>query len=250
MHLTPNETLDYISESSEIKNKKSIKKMLVLAILAGMAIGFGAMGSTLAAGDFYKTNYGLAKFIAGVVFPVGLIFVILCRLELFTSNCLIVVGAIKKKITLSNMFRILAIVWIGNLIGALIVSFITYKTGTLSPAAQKFLFSANYARVSASAIDIFLKSIMANVIVAACAVSAYAAKDWSGKMLACWFFIMLFTILGYDHSIANMTYIPTSMMMGANISIAQAFYNIGIATVGNFVGGIIIGISFYYVNKK
>lgn len=250
MFLTIHETLDYLKEAAIKKITRNRVQMFILAVFAGASIGFGAIGSVLASGDLFKVNYGLSKFIAGAVFPVGLIFVVLCQLELFTSNCLMVVGVASKKIKMQKMIETLILVWVGNLVGALIVSFITYQTGTLSPVAKDALFYADHARVSASSINIILKGIMANVLVAGGAFSAYAAKDWSGKMLACWFFIMLFTILGYDHSIANMTYLPTAMMLGAPITFVQTAHNILMATIGNFIGGVIVGLGFYYANKK
>lgn len=250
MHLTIHETLDYVKQSAIKKTTRSRLQMFLLAIFAGAAIGFGAIGSVLASGGFAESNYGLSKFIAGIVFPVGLIFVILCQLELFTSNCLMCVGVADKKIKLNNMLTTLILVWVGNLIGALILSFITAKTNTLNAPAVHALSHANHARVAASSINIFLKAILANILVAGGAFSAYAAKDLAGKILTCWFFIMLFVILGYDHSIANMTYIPTSMMLGDHITLWQAAHNIFMATLGNFMGGALVGLGIYYANKK
>lgn len=250
MYLSPKETLEYLEEVSVKKKKRPISQLFVLAIFAGMAIGFGAIASVLASGAVSKVDYGMGKLIAGAVFPVGLIFVVLAQLELFTSNCLMVVGVKKKRIKWTDMLKVLCLVWIGNLLGSLIVSAITAQTHTLNDVAQSALIYANKARITAPTINIFLKAVLANILVAGGAFCAYAAKDWAGKMLACWFFIMLFTVLGYDHSIANMTYLPTALLLGADLPIHLVVHNIFVATIGNFVGGAIVGMGFLYVHGK
>lgn len=250
MYYTPNELVEYVEDSAVKKATRPYVKLFILSIFAGALIGFGAIGSYVVSGSMLETNAGLAKFIGAAVFPVGLIVVILGGFELFTSDCLMTMGVMAKKIKWVDLIRTLVIVYLGNLVGSLIVSYVTAKVNTLYPAAAHGIIHTAEAKVHLDAMTIFLKGTMANVLVALGAMVAYASKDWVGKIAAAWFVIMLFVVLGYEHSIANMTYIPTAMWLGAPITILEFIYNLIFSTIGNFIGGgVLVGLSYYYTQK-
>lgn len=251
MYYTGEELVDYIESAAVKKASRPFGQLFVLAILAGMFIAFGAVGCFLVSGAIAKTDLGLSKFMGAAVFPVGLMMVILLSLELFTSDCLMIIGLFSKKVNVKQVLKVLTIVYIGNLVGSLIVSYLTIKTHSIYPDALTLLQNTALHKVHAASLDIFLKAILCNIIVCAGAIAAYTAKDWPGKIFAVWFSIMLFVVLGYDHCIANMLYIPTAMFSGANITIIDFLHNILFATIGNFIGGgLVIGVSVYYANRK
>lgn len=251
MYYAGNEIVEYIESSALKKTKRSVGEVFVLAILAGAFIAFGAVGSFLVAGHLSKVDLGLSKFVSGAVFPVGLMMVILLSLELFTSDCLMLIGVITKKITFKQMLKVLVIVYIGNFVGSIIVGYLSIKTHSMYPEALELLQNTAMHKVHATSLDIFLKAILCNVIVCGGAVAAYSSKDIPGKIFAVWFSIMLFVVLGYDHCIANMLYIPTAIFSGANITIFEFLHNLLFATAGNFIGGaLVIGVSIYYANRK
>ena len=161
---------------------KPFGKLALAAILAGMFIAFGSVGNILVSADLYKLNAGVAKFIGASVFPVGLISIVLLHLELFTSNCMMTVGLVEKKYSIFNMLRVLVIVWIFNLIGSILVAYITFKTGTLGPSGQELLEAVAHHKIEASGYDIFLKGILCNVLVSGASLLGYMAKDGISKI--------------------------------------------------------------------
>lgn len=250
MYYLPNEVVEYVENAAVKKVNRSCLKLFILAIFAGALIGFGAIGSYLVSSDLIIKDIGLGKLIGACVFPVGLIMVVLGGFELFTSDCLMTMGVASKKINILQMFKVLVIVYLGNLVGALIVSWVSVKVNTLYPNAAHTLMHSAEAKVHADWFVLLLKGVFANILVAGGALVAYSSKEWIGKIAAAWFAIMLFIVLGYEHSIANMTYIPTAIFLGSNISIMQLIYNLIFSTLGNFIGGgIIVGLGYYYTQK-
>lgn len=103
----------------EGKTKLSFGKLVLLGMLAGAFIAIGASSSSAAV--YGISNTGLAKSLAGAIFPVGLMFVVLIGAELFTGDCLMSFAVFDKRIRLLDMIRVLVVVFITNLIGACIV---------------------------------------------------------------------------------------------------------------------------------
>lgn len=249
---TNHELLDYVVHSSEVRLERKWIKTAVLAILGGAFISLGALGNIVSSAELYFINPGFAKFIGASVFPVGLIAIVLLGLELFTSNCLMTVGYVEKKINIIQMIKILILVWLFNLVGALFIAYISFETHSLSDAGLKLLSNMAEHKVNASAYDIFLKAILCNVLVCGASLLGYIAKDGISKIFGIWFPIMLFIILGYDHVVANMLYLPLAYFNHlGNITILEILYNFTFATIGNFIGGgFVIGLALWYSNKK
>lgn len=249
---TRKELVEYVSHSAELRTQKSILNLAVLASLAGMFIAFGSVGNILVSADLYGKNAGIAKLLGASVFPVGLIAIVLLGCELFTSNCMMTIGFVEKKYSFWKMLKILGIVWVFNLVGALVVAIITAKTHTLGENGVKLLASMAHHKVEANALDIFLKGILCNVLVSTASLLGYIAKDGISKIFGIWFPIMLFIVLGYDHVVANMLYLPLAYIMGfEGVTIFGIIHNFLFATLGNFIGGgIVIALSLWYVNKN
>ena len=113
----------------EGKTKLSFGKLVLLGMLAGAFIAIGASSSSAAV--YGISNTGLAKSLAGAIFPVGLMFVVLIGAELFTGDCLMSFAVFDKRIRLLDMIRVLAVVFITNLIGACIVVVLVNRCGQL-----------------------------------------------------------------------------------------------------------------------
>ena len=129
--LTTKEILEKVSASGDFKATAPVWKLFVLGILAGAYIAFGAYASTVASFNLVSdpSTFGLGKVVAGAVFPVGLMLVVLCGAELFTGNCLMVTGLFDKRFGIGAMLRNWVIVYAGNLVGALLLSDICKKHG-------------------------------------------------------------------------------------------------------------------------
>ena len=224
------------------KANLSVGKMLVLGMLAGAYIGFGAnvfVLATAAGGDPFQSM--VAKLIGAALFPVGLMMVILCGAELFTGNNLLTLALMDKKITAGKMLKNWVIVYIGNLIGSVLLAFVLAKSGLFADAAGERAMAIAASKTSIPFMPAVLRGIGCNVLVVlACWLQA-GAKDMIGKIFAIWFPIMMFVFAGFEHSVANMTYIPLGIFLGADVSWGAFFLaNLVPVTIGNLIGGAVV----------
>ena len=126
---TPSEVIDTNMKAGEGKAHLPLGKMILLGIMAGAFIALGGATSSTAAHAI--DNVGLARFVAGIIFPVGLMIIVFVGGELFTGNCLIVMDVVGKKVTWFECIRNLIVVYFSNLIGALIIDTLIYFSGNL-----------------------------------------------------------------------------------------------------------------------
>ena len=149
------------------KASLSIGKMLVLGIFAGIFIGFGAHGFLLATG-IGKGALGeamIAKFIGASVFPAGLMMVILCGAELFTDNNLMTLALMDKKITIKGMLTNWVVVYIGNLIGSILLAFVLAKSGLYADAVLDKAMAVAQAKVGMPFSAALIRGILCNMLV-------------------------------------------------------------------------------------
>lgn len=247
---SPSEIVDYLLGVSIEKGNKSIYKLSLLGFLAGMFIALGAVGSIISSSTLAKTNAGLGKLVAGAVFPVGLIMVVLLGVELFTSNCMLVIATINKSITIKQLFKNWIFVYFFNFLGGIFIAYITIQTHNFNEDSLLYLEKLATYKINTSAYNLFLKGILCNVLVCGAVLLTYSAKDVIGKIFAAWFPIMLFIILGYDHCVANMLYLSAAKIAGMEISNMGIVYNLFFATLGNIIGGILISLPLYLCYYK
>lgn len=242
----PYEIINYTINAGFEKANRDFFKLVLLGFLAGVSIAFGSVGNILVGANLRFLDSGLAKFFGASVFPVGLIMIVILGFELFTSNCLIAMAVIDKKTSFKKMLRNWSIVYISNLFGALFVAYISVKTHSFGENGILYLESLALHKVEASSLDIILKGILCNILVCGGVLISYAAKDIISKIFGIWFPIMLFIILGYDHCVANMLYLPAALIANLNISLNAVIHNIFFATIGNIIGGSLIMSCFLY----
>ena len=246
--LTPGEIGEVWITNGNKKAVLSIGKMLILGMLAGMFIGLGAYGFTLVtSGATSGFEVTVAKLVGAGVFPVGLMLVVLCGAELFTGNNLMTLSLFRKDITFGAMLRNWGIVWVGNLIGSVLFAWLLSKSGLYGDAMVTKAVAIAQAKVAIPLGAILIRAIFCNILVVlACWLQA-GSKDMIGKIFAIWFPIMLFVFAGFEHSVANMFFLPMGLFVGADITWAQIFINNLIpVTIGNIIGGAIIIPGAYY----
>jgi formate/nitrite transporter len=252
------------------KGKCSLKtsQMMLLGIFAGAFIAFGAFASAMISHSV--ENVGLSKFVGAAVFPVGLMLVVLCGAELFTGNNLIAVAYLNKDVTLNQMLKNWGFVYLGNLIGSLFIAFLVIGSGLLSTSGGGLgatVIKVASAKVSMTFGQAVIRGILCNILVVLAVWMAIGAQDFISKIWACWFPVMLFVLSGFEHSIANMYFIPVGILAKANAAFAQTsgltaetlaninwgtFFtnNIIPVTIGNIIGGaIIVSWVYWYVYK-
>jgi formate transporter len=246
-------------------------KMLILGMLAGVFIGFAAhLATTVATGPC--AYFGFKKFMVGAVFSVGLMLVIIPGSELWTGNNLMAVAFMDKKISFGGLMKNWVLVYLGNLIGSVLLAFIIAKSsGLLDGAVGGTALKIGSAKVSKVVTGMshnyayFFRAVGCNWLVCLAVMMAISAKDISGKVWAIFFPIMAFVTSGFEHCIANMYFIPAAIFAKAFPKAAVASgldqgtldalnwgtmftNNIIIVTVGNLVGGFLfVGCVYWWL---
>lgn len=257
-YYNPNEIADIFANTSYAKAKMSFTKFALMAIMGGIFIALGGLLTVVVAGGMPQTaihNIGLVKFMAGALFPVGLIMVSVAGADLFTSDCAgMTLSTMQKKTVWTELLKVWILAYAFNFVGAQFVAyFMAHKTGIIASAPYAdYLQALANGKLSHDWGTVFLKGIGANMLVCLGSWMGYAGKDIMGKSLGIWVPVMLFVTLGYEHSIANMFFIPTAMYGGADITWGQFIVdNLIPATIGNIVGGaVFIGMIYGYIYGK
>ena len=249
-YLSPTEIAETTITTGIKKATQPSLNMLLLGIFAGIFISIGAHADITIMQTFKHVDVGVMKFLGGAVFPIGLVLVLVAGGELFTGNCLMTMALVDKKITMKQMFKNWSLVYVGNFIGAMLFVFTVIKIGAYqegTPATELALSIAT-GKTTYSFGQVFLKGVFANVLVVLAVWIAYGAQDITSKIIGMWFPVMTFVMLGFEHSIANMFFLPLAKFVGYDITWTQMFTrNIIPATLGNIVGGAIIIPLVYYV---
>lgn len=232
-------------ESAALKKSKTpFSKLVVLSLLGGIYIALGGLLSLFVAyGSPELTAFApsVTKLIAGALFPIGLMLIVLVGAELFTGNTMyLVVGARRGVISWRYLLYNWGIVYVGNMVGALLFSyFLVHLTGLVAEEPLRSVVQGiAYGKVSYGWMVVFLKGIGANWLVCLALMLGFSAKDMLGRLVGIWWPVMAFVTLGFEHSVANMFYFPIAMMSGAEVGVWEAIWNNLIpATLGNIVGG-------------
>lgn len=248
--LTPKEIAQAICDSGSTKAKLTVVQMLVLGVFAGAFIGFGAQGAITIGQSLTSIDPGLQKFAFAGAFPVGLMLVVICGAELFTGNNLMTLGCLNCHFKWSDLLRNWFFVYLANFIGSVILALFVANSGLMAagtPAADLAVAIAT-KKASIAFVPAIIRGILCNTLVVLAVWMATGARDVIGKIFAIWFPIMLFVLSGYEHSVANMYFLPLGMYLGAPLTWGQIWLNNLIpVTIGNIIGGALIVPLFYYV---
>jgi formate/nitrite transporter len=227
-------------------------QMFVLAILAGAFIGFGAAAYTTVMTGVDAT-YGPARLLGGVVFSLGLILVIIGGAELFTGNALMVMAAVDQKITLRQLLRSWALVYIGNLVGAAGLAVVFGLSGILDGPVGNTSVTIADAKAALLPFEAFVRSALCNALVCLAIWLSFAARTVAGKISAILWPISAFVLLGLEHSVANMYFFPQGWMSGSGVTMGDAVANLIWVTFGNVVGGaggVALAYRFAYLGRS
>jgi len=252
---TPKEIVEAVHDAGVAKSKLPFLKIFLLGFLAGAYIAFGGFLAIIVGGGsttLGKTDPGLKKFYFGAVFPVGLMLVIIAGAELFTGNtaCL-APGLLSGKIVGLDFWKNWIVSYIGNFIGSVAVAyFIAYSTDLVTIEPWKSASIAIAEAKLALRFDVaMLRAVGCNWLVCLAVWLAIAATETSGKIWGIWFPIMAFVAMGFEHSVANMFFVPLGLMLGANGNLAEFIgKNLVPVTIGNVIGGfLLVGCFYYYI---
>lgn len=266
--LAPAEMAKKVEAASIRKASLNFMSLLVLSILAGAFIAFGSEFYTLAIFDS-ALSLGLTRVIGGLTFSLGLILVIVAGAELFTGNNLIIMGVASRVVSFKQLFRNWSVSYLGNFIGSMAIVFIMFltnqwklKDGLLGASAV--LIAAN--KVNLTFIEGFTRGILCNALVCLAVWLCFSARTVVSKVAAIVFPITAFVASGFEHSIANMYFIPYGMLLKNNPKVLEALLNLSpnidlsnltitgflgnllSVTTGNIIGGtVVVGLAYWFI---
>lgn len=246
------------------KAKLDVTSTVLLGILAGAFIGLGAMLCTLVTTDA-GLGFGLTRLLGGVVFCLGLVLVVVAGAELFTGNCLLVMSWFSGKVSFGRLLRNWGLVYFANLIGSLALvglMFYTLQWGFNSDAVGANAVLTANAKVNLSFTSALTRGILCNALVCLAIWLCFSARTVVGKIFAILFPITAFVAAGFEHSIANMYFIPMGMLLAKQSAVVQAagLTSVGVAnlnvmgfvanlipvTIGNIIGGSLLVGAVYW----
>lgn len=253
------------------KTKLGIGPAFALAIMAGMLIATGATFMLLVKGDA-TLSFAVSQVLGGLAFSLGLLCVIVAGAELFTGNCLMVCAAADKKISWGAVLKNWVIVYVGNLVGSLIIVGILLGAnfaGMNGGAVGDAMINVAYGKISLAPHVIFFRGIMCNWLVCLAVWMGFAGRTVIDKVFTSIFPVMAFVACGFEHCVANMFFLPMGIAalntygytgtidpakldaITQALNVGGACYNIGLATLGNIVGGaIMVGMVYWAAYHK
>tara|TARA_R110001592_G_scaffold64194_4_gene197455 strand:- start:29855 stop:30709 length:855 start_codon:yes stop_codon:yes gene_type:complete len=236
--------------------------LFTLALLAGAFIAFGAMMFTLTMTD-HGMGLGPSRILGGITFSLGLVLVVVGGAELFTGNLLLVMGWADRKIATTALLRNWIVAYGGNLTGAVAMAFLAHWSGYMDMGSGAV--GATAVKIAAAKVDLdfstaFVRGILCNTLVCLAVWLCFASHTVIGKIFAILFPITAFVALGFEHSIANMFFIPVGMLAagndvyvaaaglpGAGLTLSGFIGNLVPVTLGNMVGGGLFVAGTYYL---
>jgi formate/nitrite transporter len=246
--------------------------LIILGMLAGAFIAFGAIFMTIVmtgTGDF---PWGVSRLLAGIVFSLGLILVIVGGAELFTGDSLMIVACASRRITLAALLRAWCLVYLGNIIGALGTALLVYLAGQHGfggGAVGKTALAIASAKAALPTIQLFFLAVLCNVLVCLAVWMSFGARSTADKVLVIVPPVAAFVAAGFEHSIANLYLLPYGLAIKAwagpefwtaigqtavdfpSLTFSTSLHNIVVATIGNLVGGsLMVGGVYWFVHLR
>ena len=266
---TPPEIAEHMENIGVQKAKLDFWSMITLAVLAGFFIGFGAELFTITVTNS-GLGYGLNKLVGGLVFSLGLILVVVAGAELFTGNNMIIMAWVSRKLTLGQVMRNWTTVYLGNLLGSLGLVLLMYLSRQWTFAdyhvGATALNIAN-AKVNLSFTEGIVRGMLCNILVCLAIWLCASGRSVIDKILAVIFPITAFVASGFEHSIANMYFIPMGLLLRGDPNVLSAagvtasdlvnlnfpgfIQNLISVTTGNiFGGGFMVAVVYWFIYRR
>ena len=268
--LIPAEMAQKAESAGVAKANLSFWRMLGLAILAGAFIALGAVFATTVTTGAGALPFGVARLLGGLVFCLGLILVIVAGAELFTGNNLIVMAWAGGRVSTGRLLRNWGIVYLGNFVGSFLTAVLVYFSGQFefgSGAVGVNALNIANAKLNVGFGQAIFLAILYNALVCLAVWLCLSARTTTDKILAIIFPITAFVAAGFEHSIANMYFVPIGLLIkeGAGEAFwvtagtSAAVYgdltwvnflvvNLLPVTIGNIIGGAgLVGLVYWFV---
>jgi formate transporter len=267
--LLPPETALACEAAGAAKAGRDEVALLVLGLLAGAFIALGAVFMTVVLTGAGELPWGVARLLAGTVFSLGLVLVIVGGAELFTGDSLMIVACASRRITVGALLRAWSLVYIGNIVGAVgtaALVFLAGQHGFAGGAVGKTALAVASSKAALPTVQLFFLAVLCNVLVCLAVWMSFSARSTADKVMVIVPPVAAFVAAGFEHSIANMYLLPYGLAIKAwagpefwtaigqsaaaysELSVASALHNIIVATLGNLVGGsLMVGAIYWFV---
>lgn len=249
------EDMDLLVKSAEVKSSLLSKNPLgyfIASMLAGAYVGFGVLLIFTIGGMLTGAPY--VKVVMGASFGIALSLVIIAGAELFTGNNMIMTfGWLNRKVTWQETLKLWIVCFIGNLVGAILLSILFWQAGLSNGAVMNFIVAASKAKMELGAWQIFVRGILCNMLVCLAIWSSFRCKSDSGKLIMIFWCLFAFITTGFEHSIANMTLLTVGLLSSSDaaVNLGGYIHNLTFATLGNMVGGIFfIALPYYMIARN
>ena len=247
---SPAEIKEAVEKVGVKKARLPLPASLMLAIVAGGSVGLGALYYTIVVSDA-SLGFAAARLLGGLTFSLGLALVLVGGAELFTGNNLIVMAWASGKVSTREMLRNWAVVYVGNLVGALglvVLVFFSHHLDMNGGRIGLSILNTATAKIQPDSMTLFFKGVLCNLLVCLAVWLAYAGRSVTDKIIALILPVSAFIAAGFEHCVANMYFLPLAWLMtwtghvpaGADtsaITISGIVHNLVPVTLGNIVGG-------------
>lgn len=251
------------------KANRDMIGLLILGLLAGAFIAFGAVFMTVVMTGSSELPWGVSRLLGGMVFSLGLILVIVGGAELFTGDSLMIVACASRRISIRLLLRAWLLVYVGNIAGAIATAalvFLSGQHGFDGGGVGKTALTIASAKTSLPAIQLFFLAVLCNVLVCLAVWMSFGARSLSDKVMIIIPPITAFVAAGFEHSIANLYFLPYALAIkfwagvefwtaiGRSaadypaLTAGNAVSNIVVTTLGNLIGGsLMVGAVYWFV---
>jgi nitrite transporter NirC len=233
--------------------RRSLVSHLIRSMLAGMYVGAASVLIFTIGGLLSKDSPGAVRLTMGVCFGGALTMVIFAGSELFTgSNLVLTLGVLTRKATWSDLTSNWIWTWIGNLLGSVLVAAMVIGAGLFDADPIKgFVLKLVETKMNLPAGQLILRAILANWLVCLGVWMAVRVKEETARILLIWWCMFTFITSGFEHSIANMCGLMLGLLLphGSEITWAGYGYNLGLATLGNVIGGAVFVAAMYWLGS-
>jgi formate/nitrite transporter len=249
---SPKEIAQKVEQVGVAKARLPFLQTALLGVLAGAFIGLGALYYTLVVSDA-ALGFAAQRLLGGVAFSLGLFLVVVAGAELFTGNNLLAMAWADGKITSSEVLRNWVIVCAANFVGAAGLAVLVWLSGHPSMnggAVAQATLKIAAAKSTLSWAEAFFRGVLCNVLVCMAVWMALAGRSVIDKAVAIVFPISAFVAAGFEHSIANLYFIPLGMLLqpeGGPLGWAGLAHNLVPVIAGNLVGGSVLVALVYWV---
>lgn len=256
---SPANIAERVEQVGVTKANMSLLQMIILGMLAGAFIGFGAMANNLVLSDPLP-SMAATRILGGAVFSLGLILVVVAGAELFTGNNLVVMAYIDGRISFRLLSRNWTVIILSNFVGAVFLAWMVWMSGhgeLLSGKVGERIIATAQSKCLLSADRAFFSGILCNILVCLAVWMTFAGRSVTDKLLAILLPITVFVAAGFEHSVANMFILPLAWLLQQDplfsnmsnvVSLSGMLHNLVPVIAGNLVGGgVFVGAVYYLV---